>query len=238
MDFETFYGDGWDDSVEKKFNEWALRVYGGKYFAITTLAYLRLTLPKRGTVNGGTNTFSPETRLLRPRNQRLKRLSVMEQCQRLPRPLRPFRHRTHQLRPLRRRTHPLRPLHPKTYLFALLHPKLPRNPWLERQPPVIRCPLLKASALSNLLGRPSPCHGPLSGPPMFLLSAQNLPLYPLVSILRILPRTRGLIQLPHQSIPSHLRLLPRQRSPTGFEIWGSQHLEHVPAETRSMVRQR
>ena len=31
-DFETFYGSDWDKSVEKKFNEWALRAFGGKLY--------------------------------------------------------------------------------------------------------------------------------------------------------------------------------------------------------------
>ena len=30
LDFETFYGGEWNDNVEKKFTEWALRIFGGK----------------------------------------------------------------------------------------------------------------------------------------------------------------------------------------------------------------
>ncbi|KAF9779415.1 hypothetical protein BJ322DRAFT_1113226 [Thelephora terrestris] len=30
LDFETFYGDDWDECVERRFNEWALRVFGAK----------------------------------------------------------------------------------------------------------------------------------------------------------------------------------------------------------------
>lgn len=37
MTFETFYGDGWEEHVERKFGEWAIRVFGGRPYPLPQL---------------------------------------------------------------------------------------------------------------------------------------------------------------------------------------------------------
>ena len=31
LKFETFYGDAWEENVENKFRQWAVRVFGGMF---------------------------------------------------------------------------------------------------------------------------------------------------------------------------------------------------------------
>lgn len=84
VDFETFFGDDWEEKVEMKFSEWALRIFGGKSHS-PYRSRVHLTYPsKKRTVNNGKCTFSPTILLLhlrhrilgfpRPRNQRRRLL--------------------------------------------------------------------------------------------------------------------------------------------------------------------
>ena len=104
MDFETFYGDDWNENVETKFSEWALRVFGGRSHSSHRLC-VRLTYPsKRRTVNGGACTFSPIALLLHLRRRRLGLLRPRSRRQKLLRPLRLPHLRTRLFLPLRLRT--------------------------------------------------------------------------------------------------------------------------------------
>ena len=102
LKFETFYGDEWKASVENKFREWAVRVFGGVFRLLRNTRLSDLARQRRGRIDG-ICSFSQRTWLLRPRLRRKTRL----------------------LRLLRRKTHPLW-FHLKAPPLGLLRLRNPR----------------------------------------------------------------------------------------------------------------